>query len=308
MRIPPDETKFETRGFVASSNQRREYLESIGDTFVFGYHAALETPEVNTLALHMEDNVSQDMLGFAYEGAAMAIALTDFIQFKRNGNFQAFIKGPGYNHSYMAYVGLGWAIARMPFLYRWALKNEDPLLKWLAVEGYGFHQCYFHTYKTLSLRKVPEQLKGYARRAFYQGVGRCLWFVHGGDSIPMKNTIESLPENYHSDLWSGLGLACAYAGGIGQIEIERLIEYAGPYSMDFAQGVAFASKARLRANNLTAHTEMAAQCACRCSAEKAAKYTDLALENLSESPSSPAYETWRKRIKTLISENNAVSL
>jgi enediyne biosynthesis protein E3 len=307
MRISPDETKFETRGFTASSDQQREYLESIGDTFVFGYHAALQIPEVNALASYMEEHVPNDMIGFAYEGAAMAIALTDFMKFKRKGNFQAFIAGPGYNHSYMAHVGLGWAIARVPFLYKWALKNADPLLKWLAVEGYGFHQCYFHTHKTLFLKKFPKQLKGYASRAFYQGVGRCLWFVHGSNPTPMKTTIEGFHKDYHSDLWSGLGLACAYAGGIDRVEVEHLIETAGPYNMDFAQGVAFAAKARVRANNLTAHTEMVAQCACHCSAEQAAEYTDLALKNLDESTSTPAYEIWRKRIKTQIFENNAIS-
>jgi hypothetical protein len=47
----------------------------------------------------------------------------------------------------MAHVGIGWAIARLPWLRRrieQPLNRLDSLLRWLAVDGYGFHEGYFY--------------------------------------------------------------------------------------------------------------------------------------------------------------------
>ena len=43
----------------------------------------------------------------------------------------------------MMHVGLGWALARLRRSVTPYLAQLDPLLGWLAVDGYGFHEGYF---------------------------------------------------------------------------------------------------------------------------------------------------------------------
>jgi hypothetical protein len=96
-------------------------------------------------------------------------------------------------------------------------------------------------------------------------------------------------------LWSGLGLAAAYAGIVPEASLLKLREKSGSYWPQLAQGAAFAAKARQRAGNLTAYTELAAKTLCGLCAGEAARLTDAALENL---PSAErAYEIWRRRIQ-----------
>ena len=66
------------------------------------------------------------------------------------------------------------------------------------------------------------------------------------------------------------------------------------------QGAAFAAKARLHAGNPTERAEMACRVLCGCSAESAAAATDLAKRDLPVEQAVPAYESWRRRVVTLL--------
>ena len=128
--------------------------------------------------------------------------------------------------------------------------------------------------------------------------GRSLWFVNCGDVDLLPQTIGAFPAERRPDLWAGLGLAVGYAGGRSEAEIEALGRAAGPLLPELAQGVAFAAKARERAGNPAAHTEMAAQAICGMSAPQAAAVTDQAREGLPpDRPEKPAFEVWRRRIQ-----------
>jgi hypothetical protein len=98
-------------------------------------------------------------------------------------------------------------------------------------------------------------------------------------------------------LWSGIGLACAYAGGVERVGLERLREAATGYRGHLAQGAAFAAKTRVRAGNPTLCTEHACQVICGLSATEAAEVSDIHLENLPRNERVPAYEVWRQRIQ-----------
>jgi hypothetical protein len=240
--------------------------------------------------------------GFAFEGAAMALALLDRLTPWRTTRWQSFMTGPGAPHIYMVHVGVGWALARLPRRLEPALKQFDRLLRWLVVDGYGSHEGYFHWPRSVRAQVVPRQLAGYARRAFDQGLGRSLWFVEGADGERIRSTIRAFPESRQTDLWSGVGLACAYAGGGDRANLEALCRAAGPYHAPFGQGAAFAAKARQRAGNPSADTERACEVLCGLSADQAAKLTDTALEDLPPDGSLPAYEVWRTRIQSVLSE------
>jgi len=264
--------------------------------FMAGYHAALEDVEPNALEPVLR-RIELEWRGFAFEGAAMALALLDWLTPWRRDRVAAFLRGPGEAHAYMVHVGVGWVWARVPVNVLRAMGRLDPLLRWLALDGYGFHEAFFKWPKYLRGAPVPKQLTGYGARAFDQGFGRCLWFVDGGDVELIPRTIASFASHRQADLWSGIGLSSTYAGGAGEAALRKLRTSAGRHQPQLAQGSAFAAKARLRAGNPTVGTNLATQVLCGRSAEEAARLTDEALENLPLVGSEPAYEIWRQRIQ-----------
>lgn len=299
LSIPLEETRVSCRGFHAREAGVAQRLESIGETFLRGYHAALSSRGDSNLAYEL-DLVDAELRGFAFEGAAMALTMLDHLAPVNGGRFHRFLKGAGAAHTYMLHVGAGWALARLPWL-RWRvgafISSLDPLAGWLALDGYGFHQGYFYWPDSVRRHAVPRAVSGYARCAFDQGLGRSLWFVEGADAARIGSAIAAFPPTRRPDLWSGVGLACAYAGGRNELHLALLRETAGPHLPQAAQGAAFAAKARRHAGNPAPQTELACNVLCGCSAETAADITDRALLNLPTDGPVPAYEIWRRRIQ-----------
>ncbi len=298
--ISVHEVTFERRGFMDSEREARVRLEQIGRVFLHGYHAALNDEGPETLAFHLE-SIDRELSGFAYEGAAMGLTLLDQLSFRNRDRLSTFLNGIGCRHSYMVHVGVGWAIARVPWLRRnfdQAVGHLDPLLRWLAADGNGFSDFYFRSAYFLRKPERLNRLQGYTRNAYAQGIGRSLWFVAGASPDRVARSISLLPGSLHDDLWSGAGLACAMAGGSGRAAIERLKSLSGDHQAAVAQGAAFAAKARQEADNPTSHTELACQILCGLNAESAAQLTDATRRCLPEDGNVPAYEIWRRRIQS----------
>lgn len=294
--LSPAEASFARRGFIAREDKVRQHLEDIGTTFLSGYHAALEETRLVPLASRLA-NVETELRGFAFEGAAMGLALLDYFTPWRKDRWSTFTAGLAEPHIYMMHVGLGWALARLRRSVTSYLAQLDPVLGWLMVDGYGFHEGYFNWPRYIEQQAIPLRLEGYERRVFDQGLGRSIWFVKGADVATVTRTINCFASARQEDLWSGVGLACAYAGGCGRSAIESLRVAAGRHLPALAQGVAFAAKTRQRAANLNPHTQTASRLICGHSAEELAAITDAALEDLSEERGLPAYEVWRRRIQ-----------
>ena len=300
--ISPDETKFARRGFSAADPIVQQHLEVAGGSFITGYNTALAEPRPGELAARLDER--NDLFrGFAFEGAAMALALLDLLTPWNRGRFRALCDSPaGERHWYLLFVGAGWAIARVP----WARRNfertmgrYDPLYRWLALDGYGFHEGFFHARQYVEQRQSPRRLSDHARRVFDQGLGRSLWFSHGGDAARLAATIECFAPPRRADLWSGVGLGSGYAGGVDRAGLEQVLNAAAGYEPQLAQGAAFAAKARQRAGNPVPHTALACKVYCRMSPEEAAAITDNCLENLATGDADaaePAYQIWRRRI------------
>src|SRR6202000_472948 len=111
------------------------------------------------------------------------LTLIDGMNFSGDG-FTQFLSGPGKQHTYMLHVGAGWAYARLPWM-RWRIESViqklHPVLRWLVVDGDGFHGGYFHSKQEQRLKKTLARLAEDARHIFYQGLGRSLWFSNGAD-------------------------------------------------------------------------------------------------------------------------------
>lgn len=299
LRIPVEETRVSRRGFHVRDRAVAERLESIGETFLRGYHAALADKGGAALARSLS-LVDPELQGFAFEGAAMALTLLDHLSPLRHRRFRRFLEGEGAPHIYMLHVGAGWAMARLPWL-RWRVDSFvstlDPLARWLALDGYGFHQGYFYWPDSVRRQMIPRGVSGYAHRAFDQGLGRSLWFVEGAEATQIAAAISAFPPARQRDLWSGVGLACAYAGGRTASHLESFRDAAGPFLAQAAQGAAFAAKARQRAGNPAPHSDLACRILCGAPAEAAAAVTDAALTGLPPDGAQPAYEIWRRRIQ-----------
>lgn len=304
LSISLEETRINRRRFRVEDPKVRARIETIGEVFLQGYHAALFEDDLFRLAERLAQ-IEPEFSGFAYEGAAMGLYVSDFFT-PWQRRFDRLLQGPGDPHRYMVHVGAGWALARLPVSPEKRLKRMDPLLRWLALDGLGFHQGYFHWPVFIAAQKEPKKLSGYGACAFDQGLGRSLWFVEGADPERIALVIAAFPKHRKAHLWSGVGLACAYAGGGDKATLETLRALGGEFLSQVAQGVAFAAKARQRAGNLASHTELACQVLCGLSANQAAAITDEALVGLDSDGEVPSYEVWRRRIQARFGQIYAV--
>ncbi len=299
-------TKLDVRGFNDKSPAAKELLETVGKTFLTGYGYAAEAASIAEAEQQLE-RLDRQYRGFGYEGAAMGYAIRDGLPIGGSHNVAKFLAGRGRDHAYMAYIGVGWAMARLP-RFRWSrITVADPLMRWLVLDGFGFHQVYFKTEKYVTGQyqepEFPWPTEGqqwYANHAIDQGIGRALWFVGGTDAELVASMIEKFPESRQPDLWGGAGLAATYAGGADEAELVAFWNRAGKYRPQVAQGCAFAATARLEAGLVIPHTELACRVFCGMTPGQAARVsgearptpasTALAADDL------PEYEQWRQRI------------
>jgi hypothetical protein len=301
-------TRLDVRGFQAKSPASQELLETVGRTFLEGYAYAAEA-STPTAAEEPLERVPTQFRGFAYEGAAMGFAVRDGLPFGSSRNVERFLAGRARDHIYMAYVGIGWAMARLP-RFRWPDGAKlDPLLRWLVLDGYGFHQAYFKTqryvheqYQDPRFPWPADNERWYANRAIDQGVGRAMWFVGGTDAEMVATMIDKFPEERRADLYSGAGLAATYAGGSDADELQAFWDRAGAYRGGVAQASAFAAEARQLAGLLIPNTGVATQVFCGAAPEQAAAISANVRPDQSEQSirtvagELPAYEVWRQRV------------
>jgi hypothetical protein len=302
LKIDAREVEFPRRGFTCASPGVRAHLERAGEYFLEGYHAALEQADQQSLAAQL-NRIEPLCRGFAFEGAAMALALLDALLPWRSG-FMRFAAGAGAAHIYMLHVGAGWACARLPWLRRRieaATANLHPLFRRLAIDGYGFHEGYFHGHREARHRIARAPVSEPARHIFYQGLGRSLWFQCGANPEAIGETIADFPLQYREDAWSGAGLACAYAGGVSSEEVKDLRLRSGRYAMSLAQGAAFAAKARQLADTPARHTEIACAILCGMPAANAASLCDETMGQVNMGLIDPAhpcpYQQWRALLR-----------
>lgn len=301
------QTQLDKRGFHEKNAQARERLETVGAMFVRGYAFAAEARTAADATLRLERDVPSDYRGFAYEGAGMGFAIRDTLRPARSALLPSFLAGGGREHKYMVYVGVGWAMARLPRpLWRKVTASaSDPLLRWLVLDGYGFHQAYFHTrryvdeqYQDLAFPWPTDGPPEYANRVIDQGIGRAMWFVCGTAPNLLADRIAAFPERRRADLFSGSGLAATYAGSVDRAELLAYRERAGDYLPQVAQASAFAAAARVQTGLVSAHTELATEVLCATTPEQAERVCMGAVPAVSTAGLStePLYEVWRRDI------------
>ncbi len=210
---------FAGRGFPGRDSPGADHLEAVPQSVVVGFEWGIASPGNAELERRL-DMVVPELRGFAYEGATMALTIRDTISGSRT---RELLLGPGRPHVFLAYIGIGFAMARLPrplwpkVLPDLAPIPYHPVMSWLAVDGYGFDRAYFDTRRWIDEQRLPRPYPwagcpDYFPRAFDQGVGRALWFIHGGVPENVAAAVERFAEDRRPDLWSGVGLAATFAG------------------------------------------------------------------------------------------------
>jgi len=291
---------FGSRRFRLRTGKARGVLEEAGRSFLAGFNAAVSIPVGDELAAAV-DELAEPLRGFAYEGAGMACAVLDVVGFTGGRNLRRLLSGPAVAYPHLVHVGAGWAFARLRLRPGWGRPVlDDPLLRWLAWDGYGFHQGFFHSDRTVAGQAVESGLTADQRAIRDQGLGRSLWFHECADPEGVELRIREFQPTRHGDLWSGVGLAATYAGGAEPDELRLLGSLAGKHRADVAQGCAFACAARELSRIVPAHTETAAAILAGVSAHEAATWTEKSLSTSADPEgTSRRYMRWRAGIRIL---------
>jgi hypothetical protein len=301
---------FAGRGFPVEPTDGTRRLEAIPQSVVCGFEWAIDAKDLWEIECRLE-LVEPEMRGFAYEGATMALTVRDAMAGGRGQRARELLRGPGVPHTFLTYIGIGFAMARLPRpLWRKVLPDLTgtpyyPTMSWLAVDGYGFDRAYFDTERWVTRQERPATYPwagraDYFPRAVDQGIGRALWFIHGGQAMDVAAAVGTFAAQRQADLWSGVGLAATFAGGCDAEGLSALHRKAGEYQSHLGQGAVFAAKARVFGGFVPPHTQTAISLFAGVSAQDAAALADDVAADGFEPSDVPDYEIWRERVRARI--------
>ena len=244
------EATFAARGFDTDTPARGR-LEEVAKTVIYGYNAALEITGGEEDIVALTNRTKPELQGFLSEGLAMGLFARGRFSLGNSLAFWNFARRNGGQHEYMSYVGAGLAVGVFGSSYRKFIERACPLCGSLVLDGIGFYYAMFKTKRGIHQQYVPASI---ARDRFYQGrydngLGRAVWFYAGGDPGKVAATIAAFPAERQADIWSGIGLACTYAGGVSEEQIWQLAELSGQYRAYLGQGCFLAAHTRHRAGN-----------------------------------------------------------
>lgn len=295
---------FAKRRFPVTPTAATERLEAIPQAVVCGFEWGIDSRSLWEVERRL-GMIEPELRGFAYEGATMALTVRD----ATGGGHRTrdLLLGPGAPHIFLAYIGIGFAMARLPRpLWRKVLPDLGdapfhPTMSWLAVDGFGFDRAYFKTRDWVDGRRAarPYPWLGaprYFPRAADQGVGRALWFVHGGRVGQVAAAVRRFAADRQADLWSGVGLAATFAGGCEPADLAALRTAAGAHAPELGLGAVFATKARDYAGFVPDHTAAATTALTGLTVAAATSLADRTEVPADQPGPLPPYEQWRRRI------------
>jgi hypothetical protein len=282
------------------SEDVRRHLDGALHSFVDAYTMALDDDDAERIARRLAE-LPDLVRGFAYEGAGAALTILDRFLPRKESRFDALLRGPGAPFAVLLHVGAGLALARVSRRIEDDTRGMDVEMRWLPLDAYGFERGVFATHRVVAGGEVP-RLSAYGRRAFDQGLGRGLWFREATDLGRIARTIAGLPAARHADLWSGVGLASAYAGPNTESSLAALAEAAGPHRPSVQLGVACAAFMRAEGHNPSPNTDRASRALCGRTSERLAAEAAAIMDSLRAAEGGPGasdnpYEAFRTALQ-----------
>jgi enediyne biosynthesis protein E3 len=318
LSLPHKEASFSRRGFPGMASPSREHLEAILHAFIDGYNLAVVESDTKELVRRLNSSMAPEFVGFAYEGTGLYFALMDLL-IPGSYRLEAFTHSAGASHDYIAMVGAGFAISRIPLaLHRLESyqKRLDEFTSFCLADGYGFHEGFFQWKSFVDGRKpAPASLNLQNRRLYDSGVARAMWWVYGADPVEIANAISRFDEERRPEMWAGLGVALSYAsaGPNNPDPSAKLLELSGPYRYDLLSGIPFSAHMRWKGKNPAPWTERACTELLNMSVSETSDLVLSALKTFVDSWQGPAYDRWtagylavRENIKQRLTEKLSV--
>ncbi|MBM2614218.1 DUF1702 family protein [Actinoplanes sp. LDG1-06] len=296
LRLGPGQVDFVRRGFQTEPREVRDQLERSALTFLDGFNRELSIPAAGPLDL---GPIEPARRGFAAEGAAMAAGMLDRLRFAGRPRRLVRLFGEhAEKYEYLLHVGVGWTMAKLRCPMPRRPGDDNGLTRWLAYDGWGFCRAFFARPAALARWSAHPGSCDDVCAIRYQGYGRSIWFRDCGQPGLIANRIARLPARHRADVWSGVGLAAAYAGAVDAATYPRLAAAAARERPALAQGAAFAAEAHRRAGHLPAHLPGAVRALTGADVDEASGWTWEARAGLDRPSAGPAdFQTWRQRIQ-----------
>lgn len=221
------------------SNSIVERVEQVAEMFRQG-KALGETTDGTSALFERLNDLPPLFKMVAFEGAAMALAVRNLKNEQANlPTWNAFRK---LSSPYTVHVdvGLGWALAEQQADIQAQPKNIGEHAASKVLDGYGYYFGLFRRRQSIRSQELPEGLSLDQRIFFDQGLGRAVWYITKGEHQKIEFSISTFATERQADLWRGVGLACAFAGGADKALLDQLEIAAGNYSADLKCGAVLA--------------------------------------------------------------------
>jgi hypothetical protein len=210
--IRPREVNFIRMGAKIDPEQTPRF-EVIAGALRTGFNLTLADDRLDDLTTRVSAVVEPQCVGFAHEGVGMCLTLLDaFRDHRRIPRFFEHCRG---SYDIFVTLGIGFALARAPWVpggvEARAAKLEAPY-DGMVLNGYGFHEACFKSGGALHKTPKPRGQSASGLRCFDHGLGRAMWFMCGGSPERIQAELAGFAPSRRTDLWAGLGTACAFAG------------------------------------------------------------------------------------------------
>lgn len=211
-------------------------INSARSAFIMGYHEALELHPSGLK--RVVDKVDPSKIGFALEGAAMAMVVLDELDRTGSNYFQLLFRDSSEYLQIIYLIGAGLASAKLAKPIDWLPEGLDSSHLSAIYDGYGFYNSYF---KPTSIGSNGLLLSFQKENIYFnRGCGRALWFTHIGNISAIEDVIAGASDSRKALLWNGVAVASAFTGN--RFVEEKLYKAAGLYERNISDGLESATE------------------------------------------------------------------
>jgi enediyne biosynthesis protein E3 len=236
-------------------------MEYIQRSFLASAEDAMRFQDMDELGRFL-DQESPEFRSLVYEGASYGIGLRDLQKGSALTDWIKFYNGKGNIHPFHLDIGLGWSFAKAEISPRACEKYLDPLMMHMTFDGVGYYYALFKGRRTLKQYLIPENLHADDLPGFDQGIGRRLWYHNKGNVEETVAMLSQFQIERHPDLWRGVGVACGYAGGSTEENLNLLLQKSGAFSNQLRAGIALAALSRYLPDCITENIKLCCEIIC----------------------------------------------